>query len=101
MRALQNGKISFPQMLGMIFVFFFLCFFFGIWFLLRAKSGAIIFPFFFFFLIGVLAIIAAIKYTVGKKAYGYSGLGDIAVFIFFGPVAVMGTFLLNTHLAFD
>jgi 1,4-dihydroxy-2-naphthoate octaprenyltransferase len=47
--------------------------------------------------IGLLAIVAAIKYTVGKKAYGYSALGDLFVFLFFGPVAVMGTFYLNTH----
>ena len=50
----------------------------------------------FFFLLGVLAIIAAIKYTVGKSAYGYSGFGDIFVFIFFGLVSVAGSYFLYT-----
>lgn len=47
-----------------------------------------------FFGLGVLSIIAAISYTVGKKAYGYYGLGDVFVFIFFGMVGVMGTAFL-------
>jgi 1,4-dihydroxy-2-naphthoate polyprenyltransferase len=46
--------------------------------------------------IGLISIAGAIKYTMGKGAYGYKGLGDAAVFIFFGLVAVLGTyFLLN------
>ncbi len=47
-----------------------------------------------FFLLGVSAIAAAIKYTVGTNAYGYRGLGDVFVFIFFGLVAVLGTYFL-------
>lgn len=45
---------------------------------------------------GFLAIGAAVAYTAGP-AYGYVGLGDIAVFLFFGPVAVAGTAYLMTH----
>ena len=41
--------------------------------------------------IGVLCVLAAWYYTGGKRPYGYSGLGEIAVFIFFGLVAVLGT----------
>ncbi len=41
--------------------------------------------------LGVLAIIAAITYTAGYRPYGYAGLGDISVLIFFGFVAVMGS----------
>ena len=44
-----------------------------------------------FLLIGMLSIAAAISYTVGKRAYGYMGLGDVFVFIFFGLVGVLGT----------
>ncbi len=40
---------------------------------------------------GALAMIAALSYTAGKKSYGYQGLGEIVCFIFFGPVAVLGT----------
>ncbi|NNE56002.1 MAG: 1,4-dihydroxy-2-naphthoate octaprenyltransferase, partial [Flavobacteriales bacterium] len=46
-------------------------------------------------LIGLGGIGAAIKYTMGKSAFGYRGLGDLAVFIFFGIVAVFGTYLLQ------
>ncbi|MCT4699482.1 1,4-dihydroxy-2-naphthoate octaprenyltransferase [Tenacibaculum haliotis] len=49
-----------------------------------------------FFLLGVTSIVAAIKYTVGKSAYGYSGFGDIFVFVFFGLLAVVGTYFLYT-----
>ncbi len=44
-----------------------------------------------FLLIGMLSIAAAISYTLGKIAYGYMGLGDVFVFIFFGLVGVLGT----------
>ena len=43
-----------------------------------------------FLLIGLVSIAAAISYTVGKRAYGYMGLGDVFVFIFFGLVGVLG-----------
>lgn len=47
-----------------------------------------------FLVLGAFSIWAAIKYTVGKSAYGYNGLGDIFVFIFFGLVSVLGTMFL-------
>jgi 1,4-dihydroxy-2-naphthoate octaprenyltransferase len=50
-----------------------------------------------FILLGIGSIGAAIKYTVGKGAYGYSGFGDIFVFIFFGLVSVIGSNFLFTH----
>lgn len=50
-----------------------------------------------FFVIGLLAIVAAVKYTFGKNPYGYAGLGDISVFLFFGVVGVAGTFYLHTN----
>lgn len=48
----------------------------------------------FFFFLGLAAIAAAIKYTVGSSAYGYRGLGDVFVFIFFGLVSVIGCYFL-------
>ncbi len=55
-------------------------------------------PFLVFLVIGILAIGSAIFYTVGKRAYGYSGLGDVFVFIFFGIVPVLGmVFLFGIH----
>ncbi|WP_421713320.1 1,4-dihydroxy-2-naphthoate octaprenyltransferase, partial [Alteromonas abrolhosensis] len=47
-----------------------------------------------FFGLGLISILAAIKYTVGKKAYGYSGLGDVFVFLFFGLLSVLGSYFL-------
>lgn len=47
--------------------------------------------------LGLVAIVAAITYTVGKKPYGYLGLGDISVLIFFGWLSVIGTFYLQAN----
>lgn len=44
-----------------------------------------------FLVLGLASIAAAIKYTVGNNAYGYSGFGDVFVFVFFGLVAVIGS----------
>ena len=52
---------------------------------------------FIFFNLGIAAIIAAVKYTVGKSAYGYRAMGDVFVFIFFGLVGVMGCYFLFTQ----
>lgn len=49
-----------------------------------------------FFGLGIASIVAAIKYTVGNSAYGYSGFGDIFVFLFFGWLSVVGSYFLFT-----
>lgn len=49
-----------------------------------------------FFGLGMASIVAAIKYTVGKSAYGYSGFGDLFVFVFFGLLSVVGSYFLFT-----
>lgn len=100
-RALQSGVIKPAAMLRMVvfFVLFSLCS--GIVLLWVATKGEINYAFAAFFTLGLAAIASAIKYTIGKNAYGYAGLGDVFVFIFFGPVAVLGTFLLNTGIRFN
>ena len=96
-RTLQGGKISPSAMIKGIIITSVLSLFFGI---LLTYEGTKSLSFSFgiiFFIIGLCAMAAAIKYTVGKKAYGYFGLGDFFVFIFFGLAGVLGTYFLNTH----
>ena len=51
--------------------------------------------------LGVISLWAAIRYTVGEKAYGYRGLGDVFVFCFFGLVSVLGSmFLFTKYITF-
>lgn len=90
-RAIQSGLISVHQMKKAIILFSGLSFCSGI-LLLYFSFGISDAAYLLFFLtLGVGAIIAAIKYTVGKNAYGYTGLGDVFVFVFFGIVGVVGT----------
>lgn len=49
-----------------------------------------------FLALGIASIWAAISYTVGASAYGYKGLGDLFVFLFFGLLSVLGSFFLYT-----
>ncbi|XMO86056.1 1,4-dihydroxy-2-naphthoate octaprenyltransferase [Algibacter sp. AS12] len=48
----------------------------------------------FFFALAIVSVVAAIRYTVGNSAYGYKGLGDIFVFVFFGLISVIGAYVL-------
>jgi 1,4-dihydroxy-2-naphthoate octaprenyltransferase len=93
-RGLQNGEITLAQMRMAIILCGILTLISGCWLLHIATNG---FVFLWFLLLGFLCIAAAIFYTTGKKPYGYSGLGDISVFLFFGLVGVMGTFYLFTN----
>ncbi|PLX02871.1 MAG: 1,4-dihydroxy-2-naphthoate octaprenyltransferase [Marinilabiliales bacterium] len=95
MRALQSGQIRPGQMKIAIYIFVLLSLISGVLLIIEAFGSDWYLGLIFLFL-GISAIAAAIKYTVGKKAYGYSGFGDIFVFIFFGLIAVMGSYFLNT-----
>ncbi len=94
-RAVQSGAISAMQMKSAVILFVVLSLVSGISLLLVAFGldwNALMF----FFGLGLLSIAAAIAYTVGKKPYGYIGLGDFSVLIFFGLVGVMGSYYLFT-----
>jgi 1,4-dihydroxy-2-naphthoate octaprenyltransferase len=95
-RALQSGAVSPAQMRKAIIIFSLLSLISGIYLIMVAfgKNWVLILI---FLVLGIAAIAAAIKYTVGEKAYGYSGLGDVFVFVFFGLTAVFGTYFLNTN----
>lgn len=96
-RAVQSGAISKKQMRNAIIVFVLLSFVSGSWLVAEGTRGLDMDFFVFFICLGIVAILAAIKYTVGKNPYGYIGLGDVFVFIFFGITGVGGTFFLHTH----
>lgn len=95
-RAVQSGIISAQQMKVAMLITALFALACGITLLFVALSGIISITFFIFLIIGILAIAAAIKYTVGTSNYGYKGLGDIMVFLFFGIAAVWGTYFLHT-----
>ena len=94
-RAVQSGVISLTQMRTAVTIFVLLCLLSGIA-LLFVSFGFDWNAILFFFGLGVLSIIAAIAYTVGKRPYGYAGLGDVSVLIFFGLVGVLGSYYLFT-----
>lgn len=91
-RALQGGLITPVQMRQGLTITAVLALISGIALLLVAELSRQ--GFIFFLILGVLAIIAAITYTVGKRPYGYVGLGDLSVFVFFGLAGVLGAHYL-------
>lgn len=95
-RSVQSGAISLQQMKRAVLLFVALCLISGSS-LLIVSLGLNLKSFLFFFTLGLLSIFAAIAYTVGKKPYGYAGLGDFSVLIFFGLVGVMGSLYLFTR----
>jgi len=99
LRAIQSGEITPKEMKYGIILFVLLSLISGVW-LIDESFGSISYFGLLFLILGLAAIVAAIKYTVGNNAYGYFGFGDLFVFIFFGLIAVAGTYFLNT-LRFD
>jgi len=93
-RALQSGTITPKLMLKAIKITGAITFVIAISLLYIAFGSTHIYYFFLFLLFGIASIIAAIKYTMGDKAYGYSGYGDVFVFVFFGLLSVIGSYFL-------
>lgn len=95
-RAVASGKITAKQMKNAVILFSVLSFVATIALLYVAFIPNYVNEFYIFIGIGVASILAAIGYTVGKKPYGYMGLGDLFVFVFFGLVSVCGSYFLFT-----
>jgi len=95
-RAVQSGKISAVKMKRAVVIAATLSFASGFALLLVAL-GSNLSLFLSFLGLGVLSILAAVGYTNGKRPYGYAGLGDISVFVFFGLVGVIGSYFLYTQ----
>jgi 1,4-dihydroxy-2-naphthoate octaprenyltransferase len=88
-RLVASGLASAKAVKNAAFISFAIASIAGVWLSLLTSPLLI--------LIGVLAIAAAWGYTGGKNPYGYSGLGEISVFVFFGLVATMGTYYVQTE----
>lgn len=93
-RALQSGLISKKEMFYGMLLTAFVTFFFAVSLIYIALGTANFLFSLLFLVLGISAIAAAIKYTIGDSAYGYRGLGDVFVFIFFGVVGVYGCYFL-------
>ncbi|MFP2994697.1 1,4-dihydroxy-2-naphthoate polyprenyltransferase [Spongiivirga sp. MCCC 1A20706] len=99
-RAVQGGTITSSQMKIGVVIAAILAFISAILLIYVSFSWSSFLYIFIFTVLAIIAIIAAIKYTVGDSAYGYHGLGDLFVFVFFGLVAVGGSYFLFTK-SFD
>ena len=93
-RALQSGKITPDQMFDAIKINILIVILFMFLLIYSAFNTYNFLYSVLFFVLGLLCIYAAIRYTVGSTAYGYRALGDIMVFIFFGLISVIGTYFL-------
>jgi 1,4-dihydroxy-2-naphthoate octaprenyltransferase len=96
LRGMQKGAISLAQMKRALMIVIVLSCISGL--LLVTAATQTMADFIGFLALGGLSIIAAITYTIGKRPYGYLGLGDISVLLFFGWISVMGSWYLQTHM---
>jgi 1,4-dihydroxy-2-naphthoate octaprenyltransferase len=92
-RAVSSGEISSSAMKKAMVIFAGFSFVLGLFLILLAFSNDLLYLLV-FLVLGLAAIASAIKYTVGKNPYGYRGLGDLFVFLFFGLVGILGSYFL-------
>ena len=91
-RSAQSGALSMREMVQAMIVFGVIAIITGSLLIYEAFRDLLNWKSISLFIAGGASIVAAVKYTVGKSAYGYRGLGDLFVFIFFGVVSVMGSY---------
>ena len=95
-RMVSSGKISPKQMKSAIIYTTILTIIIAVMLIYKAFGSSNFGYSVLFFCLGIISVIAAVKYTVGGSAYGYSGFGDLFVFVFFGLLSVMGSYFLYT-----
>ena len=101
--GLQAGTITQNEIKTMIWIFAGLCVVFGTALIFAAfgiptiNDPSSIINILIFFALGLLAMIGAVTYTLGKHSYGYMGLGDLGVFLFFGLLSTLGGYYLQTQ----
>lgn len=96
-RTVQSGEIKARSMRIMVLLFVLLSLASGGTLVIIGTNSTGSLSTVLYFLMGFASIGAAIKYTVGKNPYGYQGLGDLFVFIFFGLIGVAATYFLHTN----
>ena len=96
-RTMQSGLITKSEMVKIMWVIALFCSVFGVWLIYEGTIGLDLKKAGLFAILGLSAMGAAVKYTMGKTPYGYAGLGDIFVFLFFGWLGVLGSYFLHTH----
>jgi 1,4-dihydroxy-2-naphthoate octaprenyltransferase len=96
MRAVQSGEITQSQMKIAVVVFTILSLLSAAYLIKISAVGMHQEMVLVYGVLAILSIAAAVMYTVGKRAYGYNGFGDVFVFIFFGLVSVLGSYTLYT-----
>lgn len=93
-RSVQSGKISISEMKKALWIWGAIALSSGVGLLLCYVSGTALWV---LLAVGLLSIVAAYSYTAGKLPYGYMGLGDLSVYVFFGQIAVHGTYYLHSQ----
>jgi len=94
-RSIASGEISTSELKKAISINIFISVSLS-YFLIKYSFGTNYYLLLIFLILSILSVVAAIKYTMGKSPYGYKGLGDIFVFVFFGLISVMGSSFLYT-----
>lgn len=93
-RSVQSGEISFSSMKMAVRISAVIAMILAFSLINQSAPNLTSQAKFVYFILAILCVAAAITYTVGKNAYGYKGLGDAMVFIFFGLVSVIGSYML-------
>lgn len=93
-RAIQSGKITPSLMFEAIKLNILICIVLSFLLIFTAFGSQYFLLTLLYFILGIASVIAAVRYTIGGKAYGYRGLGDVYVFVFFGLVSVIGCYVL-------
>ena len=94
-RALQTGLISAKQMRNAIKIMVVICLSLAVGLIILAFGVEHLLYSLLFLSLSFVCVLAAIRYTMGKNPYGYRGLGDIFVFVFFGLVSIVGSYFLH------
>lgn len=94
LRALQAGRLTVTDFRRMIGIFACLSLVSGTALVAVAFGSLLSYESVLLMIVGGISVLAAVKYTLGKKPYGYRGWGDLSVFLFFGWVSTLGAYYL-------